>query len=167
MKEFQANIQGKKIDFSVKRKDAHRVVIKKNGRESTFEIKRISPHHYTVLISNKCYAIHLQKIGSGYQAVVNGENLRFGLKDETVLRRESASSSLITRGGRVSAPMPGKVVQVSVKVGQKVRCGEGLVVVEAMKMQNVFGSFIDGIVKSVHVKQGDAVENGAALVDVE
>lgn len=167
MKEFQANIHGEKIDFSAECKDLSHIVIKKNGRESEFEIKKISPHHYTVLISNKCYVIHLHKIGTGYQAVVNGENLRFDLKDEKALRRELASSSLITRGGRVSAPMPGKVVQVSVKVGQKVRRGEGLVVVEAMKMQNIFGSFIDGIVKSVHVKQGDAVENGAALVDVE
>lgn len=167
MKEFQANIQGKKIKFALECKDARCVVMKKDGRESEFEIKKISPHHFMVLISNKCYAIHLKKIGPGYQAVIDGENLRFDLKDERALRRESASSCLITQSGRVSAPMPGKVVNVSVKVGQKVRRGEGLVVVEAMKMQNIFNSFIDGVVKSVHVKQGDAVENGAALVDVE
>ncbi len=167
MTEFQANIQGKKIDFSLECVDSSRVVMKKNGRESEFKIHKISPHHYTVLISNKCYAIHLKKVGFSYQAVVGGQNLSFDLKDEKALRRELASANLLTRGGRVSAPMPGKVVQVSVKVGQKVRRGEGLVVVEAMKMQNIFGSSIDGIVKSVHVKQGDAVENGAALVDVE
>lgn len=167
MTKFQANIEGQKIDFSLECKNSRRIVMKKKNHESEFEIQKISSHHYTVLISNKYYAIHLQKFGQSYQAVVNGENLRFDLKDEKAVRRESASSSLITRGGRVSAPMPGKVVQVSVKVGQKVRRGEGLVVVEAMKMQNIFGSFIDGIVKSVHVKQGDAVENGAVLVDVE
>lgn len=167
MKEFEACINGKKIDFAVECKDSRHIRVKRDGHESQFEIHKLSDHHDVVLISDKCYAIHLHPLENGFQAVVNSENLRFTLKDAKALRREAASSSLITKGGRVNAPMPGKVIQVNVCVGQKVCRGEGMIVVEAMKMQNVFGSFMDGIVKAVHVKPGDAVESGTALVDVE
>lgn len=166
MKEFQAEINGKKINFVVELEDAKHIRIKINRRESKFEINQVSPHDFSVLLSNKVYVIHLHRFANRVQAVIEGENLRFALKDAKSLRREVLSSSLISKEGRVSAPMPGKVVQVNVQVGQKVSRGEGMVVVEAMKMQNVFNSSIDGTIKAVYVKQGDAVENGTALVDV-
>ncbi len=67
-------------------------------------------------------------------------------------------------GGVVKAPMPGLVVRVDVTEGQAVEVGEGLVVVEAMKMENELRATHDGIVEHVHVKAGDRVEKGAALV---
>jgi pyruvate carboxylase subunit B len=67
-------------------------------------------------------------------------------------------------GGVVKAPMPGLVVRVEVQLGQHVAPGTGLVVVEAMKMENELRAQTSGVVAQIHVKAGDRVEKGATLV---
>jgi biotin carboxyl carrier protein len=68
---------------------------------------------------------------------------------------------------RVTAPMPGKVVRVLVAAGDEVKARQGLVVVEAMKMENELRAARDGRVKDVHVAEGALVESGRLLVVVE
>ena len=63
--------------------------------------------------------------------------------------------------------MPGRVVSVSVTVGQRVTAGQGIVIVEAMKMENELRSEIDGVVKEIHVSADDRVDGDAALVTLE
>ncbi len=67
----------------------------------------------------------------------------------------------------VVAPMPGRVVRVSVEPGDVVTRGQGVAAVEAMKMENELASPVDGIVSEVRVTEGDSVEAGAVLVVVE
>ena len=62
--------------------------------------------------------------------------------------------------------MPGLVVRVEVERGQAVAAGDGLVVVEAMKMENELRATHKGIVEQIHVKAGDRVEKGAPLVSL-
>ncbi len=68
---------------------------------------------------------------------------------------------------RVAAPMPGKVVRVLVKTGDEVRARQGLVVVEAMKMENELRAARDGVVRDIFVGEGQSVEAGTTLVLVE
>ena len=70
-------------------------------------------------------------------------------------------------GGVVKAPMPGLVVRVEVSQGDAVETGQGLVVVEAMKMENELRATHAGIVEQVHVKAGDRVEKGAELITLK
>src|SRR6266540_909172 len=70
-------------------------------------------------------------------------------------------------GGVVKAPMPGLVVRVEVAVGERVEVGAGLVVVEAMKMENELRASRPGLVQGVHVAAGQAVEKGAPLVTLD
>jgi len=69
--------------------------------------------------------------------------------------------------GSVRAPMPGLVLRVEVEEGQAVVAGTGLVVLEAMKMENEIRSPSAGIVRRILVSQGQAVDKGAALVELE
>jgi pyruvate carboxylase subunit B len=62
--------------------------------------------------------------------------------------------------------MPGLIVDVTCNVGDKVKAGQQVVILEAMKMQNPLNSAIDGEVKAIFVKQGDAVAIGQVLVDI-
>nr|2D5D_A Chain A, methylmalonyl-CoA decarboxylase gamma chain [Pyrococcus horikoshii OT3]2D5D_B Chain B, methylmalonyl-CoA decarboxylase gamma chain [Pyrococcus horikoshii OT3]2EJF_C Chain C, 149aa long hypothetical methylmalonyl-CoA decarboxylase gamma chain [Pyrococcus horikoshii OT3]2EJF_D Chain D, 149aa long hypothetical methylmalonyl-CoA decarboxylase gamma chain [Pyrococcus horikoshii OT3]2EJG_C Chain C, 149aa long hypothetical methylmalonyl-CoA decarboxylase gamma chain [Pyrococcus horikoshii len=66
----------------------------------------------------------------------------------------------------VSAPMPGKVLRVLVRVGDRVRVGQGLLVLEAMKMENEIPSPRDGVVKRILVKEGEAVDTGQPLIEL-
>jgi len=69
--------------------------------------------------------------------------------------------------GDISSPMPGKVVSVKVSVGDKVKKGDVLLVVEAMKMENEIHSPIDGVVQAVYVKEGDQVNPDECLIKIE
>ncbi|WP_297466303.1 biotin/lipoyl-containing protein, partial [Thermococcus sp.] len=66
----------------------------------------------------------------------------------------------------VTAPMPGKILKVLVSEGQEVKTGQGLVVLEAMKMENEIPAPKDGIVKKIYVKEGDTVNTGDPLVEL-
>jgi biotin carboxyl carrier protein len=68
---------------------------------------------------------------------------------------------------KLEAFIPGTIVKVSVKNGQKVKPGEQLVVLDAMKMKNIIFSPIKGVVKSVNVKEGQRVPKGFIMVEVE
>ena len=69
-------------------------------------------------------------------------------------------------GGKVKAPMPGLVLRVEVEEGQTVAAGAGLVVLEAMKMENEIKAPVAGRVVAVHVIGGQAVDKGMVLVEV-
>lgn len=70
-------------------------------------------------------------------------------------------------GGSVVAPMPGLVVRVNVEAGQRVEAGTGLVVVEAMKMENQLSASAPGVVRRVLVAAGQAVEKGERLLELD
>jgi biotin carboxyl carrier protein len=67
----------------------------------------------------------------------------------------------------VRSPMPGKIVSVSVAVGDSVTKGQPILVLESMKMENTIASPIDGTVSAVHVGAGDAVQHGQTLAEIE
>ncbi len=83
------------------------------------------------------------------------------------IRRLSSNASGPRGPAPLVAPMPGLIVRVSVEVGASVQPGQGLVVMEAMKMENELRSASAGTVKSIRVGPGMAVERGAVLVELE
>lgn len=83
------------------------------------------------------------------------------------IRDITAASSRSTGPAPVVAPMPGLIVRVSVAVGDEVQAGQGLVVMEAMKMENELRATAAGRVKSITAAPGTAVEKGTVLVELE
>jgi biotin carboxyl carrier protein len=82
-------------------------------------------------------------------------------------RRRDQGKDKIDGPQRILAPMPGKIVRLLVKTGEKVRAGQPLVVVEAMKMENEVRARWDGTIAQTHVKEGVSVEADALLVVIE
>jgi biotin carboxyl carrier protein len=83
------------------------------------------------------------------------------------IRELSAATARPTGPAPLVAPMPGMIVRVSVGEGDAVQAGQGLVVMEAMKMENELRAAAAGTVKRVHVAPGTAVEKGALLLEME
>ncbi|HEX6617952.1 MAG TPA: acetyl-CoA carboxylase biotin carboxyl carrier protein subunit [Gemmatimonadales bacterium] len=98
-----------------------------------------------------------------------GDRAEVDVLDERARRiRGIAAASPAARGpAALRAPMPGLVVRVQVEPGQAVGAGAGLVVLEAMKMENELRSVAAGVVRSVRVKPGEPVEKGQVLVELE
>ncbi len=69
--------------------------------------------------------------------------------------------------GAVTAPMPGKILKILVKEGESVKTGQGLLILEAMKMENEIPAPKDGVVKKILIKEGDTVDTGQALLELE
>jgi biotin carboxyl carrier protein len=102
--------------------------------------------------------------GQDRTIVVDGETFRVEIEDRPGRRPRLPARGSAGAGERLVAPMPGKVVAVLVEVGQPVERGAGLVVLEAMKMENEFRASGGGVVKEVHVAPGQAVNAGDLLV---
>jgi biotin carboxyl carrier protein len=84
-----------------------------------------------------------------------------------LLQALSGSAASTAHDERIHAPMPGKIVKVLVDPGDRVEAGAGLLILEAMKMENEIRSNVDGVVLAVHARAADSVEKGALLIELE
>ena len=126
-------------------------------------VVEVQPGVYSVLIGERSYEV---RIANGSQVEVNGRAFLMQMVDP---REASANTGAEEQSGRreVKAPMPGKVVCLLVAEGDSVSPGQGLVVVEAMKMQNELKSPKTGVVTKISVIVGATVAAGEVLVTLE
>ncbi len=127
---------------------------------------------YHLLLAGASWTVAAQPLeGDGRWAMgVVGERVEVAVHDERTRAAQAASGTEASPSDAgpavVRAPMPGLVVRVEVADGQRVEAGAGLVVVEAMKMENELRAPRAGVVQTVHVAVGQAVEKGMPLVTV-
>jgi pyruvate carboxylase subunit B len=110
----------------------------------------------------------LSRRDGGWAVHVAGEVWDAEVVDERTRRLREVTGGGRAGGGRVAikAPMPGRVVRVEVEAGDRVRQGQGVVVLEAMKMENELAAPLAGRVTAVHAQAGTAVTKGTVLVEV-
>ena len=122
-------------------------------------------------IGNEVQRVVVQKgkIRGRYSLWVDGYRFEVEALDERTrqIRDVAAASAGPSGPAPIIAPMPGLVVRVRVAVGDKVEAGQGVVVMEAMKMENELRATAPGVVKSIEVQAGTAVEKGTLLVALE
>ena len=122
----------------------------------------------SLLIDGVNYEVSLARAGDDFDALLENRRFRLRLLSEDRARRAAARGSRETTGRReVKASMPGKVIDVLVAVGARVEAKQGLLIIEAMKMENEIKTQGPGEVKEIHVKPGQAVESGEILVVLE
>jgi biotin carboxyl carrier protein len=134
-----------------------------NPIEREFSIEPVQPGAYSVLIDSRSYEV---VISSGNEILVNGRVLSVEVFDPRGMRGRKNAGAAAGRQN-ITAPMPGKVVRLLVAPGDRVETGQGLIVVEAMKMQNEMKSPKDGRVAEVRIETGAAVSAGQVLVVIE
>src|SRR5262245_50384529 len=147
-------------------KSVYRVSV--DGNEFLVDGKKTGRTNYSLIVDNRSFEIEVDNTEDEYRVLVDGRNYRINLIDERRLRVGGAQAGLDVQGRQsVTVPMPGKIVAVLVAEGDVVERGQGLVIVEAMKMENEVRSPITGAVKEIKVKPGETVEGGAVLLVVE
>ena len=143
--------------------DGRPVEIDKAQLENAVEVE---PGVFSVLIEGRSFEVRLPAGGPETRATADGRRFRIEVRDPRDASRGS-KSSLGSGRQNVAAPMPGKVIRILVKQGDAVETGQGLAVVEAMKMQNELKAPRPGRVMDVRVRDGDTVAAGETLVVLE
>ena len=137
-----------------------------DGKECEVSVEVIEDGVYSLIVDGRSYEAAVRDEKKGFVVDIGAHSIPVKLEDP--FRPKSASSKGGVEGEAVIAsPMPGRVVGIKVEVGQVVKEGEGVILVEAMKMENELHSPKDGKIKSILVKVGDTVEAGQDLVVIE
>jgi len=143
-----------------------------NGRtievdsEQLGTVTQVEPGVYSVLLDGASYEIRILETSQELRAEVGGLQFAVEVGDPRDTKR-GAHASIGSGRQSIAAPMPGKVVRVLVNVGDAVDVGQGLVVVEAMKMQNEMKASRPGRVTEVRAGPGETVGAGDTLLILE
>ena len=133
--------------------------------ERTADVAVAGPGLYSILLEGRSYDVQVERTPRHLIVVIEGHRFEIEVHDPRRWSRQSA-------GGRadeletIAAPMPGKVVRVLAAAGDPVEPGQGILVVEAMKMQNEMKATRSGRVISVTVKEGATVVAGEVLATI-
>ncbi|MEN8787972.1 MAG: acetyl-CoA carboxylase biotin carboxyl carrier protein subunit [Flavobacteriaceae bacterium] len=138
----------------------------------TLDIVPIAEDGYHILKVNKPYHITILDAdfnAKTYTVKVNSEVYRVRIEDKLDLMIDQMGFALSSSRdiGMIEAPMPGLILDINVRVGQAVNEDDPLLILEAMKMENVITSPRDGIIKTVNVKKGEAVDKNNVLIEFE
>jgi biotin carboxyl carrier protein len=166
---YQAAIEGAEVPVEIDETSAYHYRVRVGERELDVDAVNVEGHAVSLLVNGRSFDVDLEPDaeGEGLNVLIEDEVFRLEVLDERRLRMRAARAHFTVSGPQtLLSPMPGKVVRVLCAPGAQVKAGEGLVVVEAMKMENELKSPRDGVVKEVLVKEGQPVEGGARLVVV-
>jgi biotin carboxyl carrier protein len=129
---------------------------------NAMNIIEVQPGIYSVIDENNVYEAFID----GNEVTIAGERFDCTLEDPRQWKKSSGAAGAHGKAN-ILAPMPGKIVRILVSPGDEVKAGQGLIVVEAMKMQNEMKSPRDGRVTTINVKENDSVTAGAILASIE
>lgn len=136
---------------------------------SDAQIEKLGTDRWHVLYKNRSYEISLidiEETTSKVRMRINSKLVELKLKSDRqlLLEKMGLSSLTVKKVSEVKAPMPGLVVRCIVEVEQEVEQGDALLVLEAMKMENIIKSPTAGVISQIMVIQGEAVEKNQILI---
>jgi len=151
------------------RSERDRLRVHLDGQELLVDLLRVDSSLYSLLIGGRSYEVDLLEVEDAFMVLVDGQPFLVEIQDEQERRLRAAVGKEMVRAAKrtVAAPMPGKVVKLLVKPGDAVKAGDGVIVVEAMKMENELKAPAPGTIKEIRVAEGKTVSPGEVLVVIE
>lgn len=166
---LQAELNNEKYEIEIKR-EGGKVFAKIAERE--YELEASQPEENVYLLKNegKIYQIFISPRNNSaepFAVNVGNHQLEINIFDPKKLRSSGAAGGNADGIAEIKTAMPGKLVRVLTEVGAEISAGEGVLVVEAMKMQNEMKSPKDGVVKEIRFAEGATVNAGDILAIIE
>lgn len=164
---LQAEINGQTEDVEIVR-DGDAIRARVGDREYNLIASEVEPNVFLLKNDNKVYETAVsRKHDANFVASVRGHDIEVKIIDPKRLRGSGSDHEHGDGKAEIKTAMPGKVVRILKTVGDTVEKNEGVIVVEAMKMQNEMRSPKDGRVSEIKVAEGDTVAAGDVLVVIE
>ena len=143
-----------------------------NGIPADADIERLNPHSFQVLYKGASHTIHIVNFDPEAKTVVlkvDGKRAEVALTTEMdrLLKQLGFENAGAAKVLDIKAPMPGLIHSIKVEEGQEIKKGDPVLILEAMKMENVIKAATDAIIGKIHVKQGQSVDKGMLLVSLK
>jgi biotin carboxyl carrier protein len=161
---FKAKINSNSYDVKFEKSEAFL-----NEKIFDWDITKTGDRGYHIISNNTSYRAEIINIDKQLKTVLlklNGKKIEVSLKDkfDLLLEKLGMDTVVTAKVNDIKAPMPGLIIEIQIKEGDEVKKGDPIMILEAMKMENILKSPGDGIVKSIKVKKGDSVEKNHILV---
>jgi len=143
--------------------------IEVDGLAHTVDIRPVGQHGFSLLLDGHSISAIVHRSGETYQVITGGvpHSVHVETERQRLMKQIAGVAGTAKRRAEITAPMPALVVRIEVQEGERVEKGQGLVVLEAMKMENEIKSPDGGVVKRIAVTPGSTVEKGQTLVTLE
>lgn len=164
MPEFELSIRGVTRRVRVEAGEGGRYQVTLDDRTCEVEARRTGMHAISMLFDERSVDARVARDGDRRFVAVDGHTCTVTLPERSA---GAAAGGGAVGDGRITTPMPGKVVAVKVAAGDSVAEGDTLVIVEAMKMEHDLRAPFDGKVAAVHCQEGAAVQFGDVVAEVE
>jgi len=166
---YKVNIKVSENFFDIDFKEGDLLI---NNDSLSIDIEKIKDNHYHVIHKYKSFSVEIITINRTKKEVqisINGKTTIIQIKDDMdlLLDKMGMSSASLNKVANIKSPMPGLVLAIKTSVGESVEKGTPLLILEAMKMENIIKSPGKGIVKAINIKQGQAVEKNEVLLEME
>jgi biotin carboxyl carrier protein len=163
--EIVINGAQRRVEFTPRTDETSRVAFRVDGRLVEADTIRISRGAYSIFIGGRSLEVTAEESSGGLLLRTNGREFQVEVIDPRSWRRGRGAGIELEGRQQLVAPMPGKIVRVLVATGEQVTAGQGLLVIEAMKMQNEIRSPKSGTVEKL-AREGQTVNAGEVLVIV-
>lgn len=143
-----------------------RLLLRIDGKEVEADAVEVATGTYSILLGGRAFEVRVQPEGDALRVFAGGREFSAQVLDSRAWRGRRGGMLELEGRQQIAAPMPGKVVRLLVAQGAQVEAGQGLLVVEAMKMQNEIRSPMNGTVERLLVAEGQTVNAGEILAVV-
>jgi len=170
MTSLEISLNDRTSNVELVKKDKNHIEVVVDGKLYTLDAVMVEEGVYSILLNGKSYTVELIE---GEHAKKYNVNTLYRSFEIEILDAEtryllSRNKNLLGEEGNViSSPMPGKIVKITVKAGEKVEQGQTVIIVSAMKMESEYKSGKAGIIQEIHVSEGDTVEGHQPLITIE
>jgi biotin carboxyl carrier protein len=137
-----------------------------DGQSLDADAAEVSPGVYSILLHGESFEVRVERVGAELRASARGQDYKIAIRDPREWSRNRGGATEAEGRQQVTAPMPGKVVRILVATGDPVQVGQGLMVVEAMKMQNEIRTPKSGKIERLSVTEGQTVNAGEVVAVV-
>jgi len=164
---YIAIIEGEQVPVAIGTDQTGSTTVTIGDKEYVVDPRWTQSDLLSLIINGRSYQVDIHTEKDAHEVLIEGEYFEFELFDERKALLKKSAAMGVEGVQEIKSSMPGKIVKVLVAEGDEVEQGQGLVVVEAMKMENEIKSPKAGFVKKVGVVEEETVEAGALLVVVE
>ncbi len=164
---YQVKINGEEFKVGIKEKDRS-LKIDLDGKEIEADLTELKKNKlFSFLVDKKAYDLEIFRDKNNFEINYGGRKFSGEIWEDALAKIKPSAPKEVLRQKELKAPMPGLVVKIEVREGEKIKAGEGILIMEAMKMENEIKSPWEGKVKKILVQERQTVEKDQPLIILE